>query len=219
MVHHLNPLSILTCCLCKTRFNIFICLCPCFHISLLVCVYCILFGQLSIGCRFPKLICASVHVGISVLLLLFVLWSWLEIEVKTMFCTVYYFIFVCDGTGLLHSNGGTPHIIWHDICVSFFMDMNGTWIPNYRYKNVPVICCCFVAVFVVIIVITFRNAGTCRVLPFWKWEERNCSTMKYLLVNYTFLFPVIMYVMFTSKVTGDRFINPWSSTTDRLALA
>lgn len=32
--------------------------------------------------------------------------------------------------------------------------------------------------------------------------------MKYLLVNYTLLFPVAMYLMFTSKVAGDSFTNP-----------
>jgi len=72
---------------------------PLLSYFLLVCVYCILCGQLIVGCRFPKLICASVHVGISILLLLSVLWSSLKIEVKTMICTVYYFIFVYDGAG------------------------------------------------------------------------------------------------------------------------
>lgn len=60
-------------------------------------VYCILCGHLIVGCRFPKLICASVHVGISVLsvlLLLFVLWSSLEIEVKTSFA-VFITLYSC----------------------------------------------------------------------------------------------------------------------------
>lgn len=60
---------------------------------------CLLHFVWPVSCRFPKLICASVHVGITVLLSLFVLWSWLKIEVKPMFCTVYYFIFVYDGAG------------------------------------------------------------------------------------------------------------------------
>jgi len=34
------------------------------------------------------------------------------------------------------------HIILHDICVSFFVDVNCTQIPGCRYKNLPAICCC-----------------------------------------------------------------------------